>query len=37
MIQRFLLNNSSFQTVREGMDAIGNFIEKEPSLNGKCT
>ena len=35
-IQRFLLNNSNFESVKEGMGAISNFIEKEPSLNGKC-
>jgi len=35
-IQRFSLNNSDFQTVKEGITAISNFIEKEPSLNGKC-
>lgn len=28
-IQRFLLNNSDFESVREIMDAIGNFITKE--------
>ena len=36
-IQRFCLNNSDFQTVTEGMAAISNYIEKEPSLNGRCT
>ena len=36
-IQRFSLNNSDFQTVTEGMTAISTFIEKEPSLNGKCS
>ncbi len=28
-IQRFCLNNSDFETVKEGMQAIGTFIEKE--------
>lgn len=28
-IQRFVLNNSDFKTVREGMQAIGEFIAKE--------
>lgn len=32
-IQRFLLNNSNFQNVREGMEAIGTFIEKELCSN----
>lgn len=32
-IQRFVLNNSDFQSVMETMDAIGNFIEKELSSN----
>jgi len=32
-IQRFCLNNSDFQTVREGMQAISNFIEKELCSN----
>ena len=32
-IQRFCLNNSNFQTVREGMQAISNFIEKELCSN----
>ena len=35
-IQRFLLNNSDFRSVREGMDAISTFIEKELCSNGKC-
>jgi len=29
MIQRFVLNNSDFQSVREAMGAIGEYIEKE--------
>lgn len=36
-IQRFSLNNSDFQTVREGMNGISFFIEKELCSNGKCT
>lgn len=36
-IQRFLLNNSDFQTVKELMDATKLFIEKELSSNGKCS
>ena len=36
-IQRFLLNNSDFQSLREGMEAISNFVEKELSTNGMCT
>lgn len=32
LIQRFVLNNSDFQTVREGMNAIGAYIEKELSF-----
>lgn len=32
-IQRFVLNNSNFQTVLETITAIGNFIEKELSSN----
>lgn len=32
-IQRFVLNNSDFQSVRETMEAIGNYIEKELSPN----
>jgi transposase len=36
-IQRFLLNNSDFQSVTEAMAAISNFIEKELCSNGKCT
>lgn len=32
-IQRFLLNNSDFQTVKEGMKAIETYIEKELSSN----
>lgn len=32
-IQRFLLNDSDFQSVREGMGAISNFIEKELNSN----
>lgn len=28
-IQRFVLNNSDFKTVKEGMQAIGEFIAKE--------
>jgi len=28
-IQRFVLNNSNFKTVREGMEVIGEFITKE--------
>ncbi len=35
-IQRFVLNNSDFGSVRECMDAIGTFIEKELCSNGKC-
>jgi len=35
-VQRFVLNNSNFQSVGETMDAIGNFIEKELSSNGRC-
>jgi len=31
------LNNSNFQTVREGMGAIDSFIEKELCSSGKCT
>ena len=36
-IQRFVLNNSDFQTVREGMSAIDLFIEKELCSSGKCS
>jgi len=32
-IQKFCLNNSDFQTVREGMQVISNFIEKELCSN----
>lgn len=32
-IQRFCLNNSNFQTVKEGMQAIGTYIEKELCSN----
>jgi transposase len=32
-IQRFVLNNSDFQSVRVGMDAIGEYIEKELCSN----
>lgn len=32
-IQRFVLNNSNFERVREGMDAIGAYIEKELSFS----
>lgn len=32
-VQRFVLNNSNVQSVREAIDAIGNFIEKELSSN----
>jgi transposase len=35
-IQRFLLNDSDFQSVREGMTAISTFIEKELCSSGKC-
>jgi len=31
MIQRFVLNNSNFKTVRETMSAVGTYIEKELS------
>jgi len=36
-IQRFLLHDSDFQSIREGMNAIATFIEKELCSNGKCT
>ena len=36
-IQRFLLNDSDFENVREGMDAISTFIEKELCSIRKCT
>lgn len=36
-IQRFLLNNSDFQSVRELMDSTETFIEKELCSSGKCT
>lgn len=32
-IQRFVLNNSNFQSVRETMEAIGTYIEKELCSN----
>lgn len=35
-IQRFALNNSNFETVKEGMKFIGNYIEKELSSTRKC-
>lgn len=35
-MQRFLLNNSDFQSVTELMDATGIFIEKELCSGGKC-
>lgn len=36
-IQRFVLNNSNFQTTKETMNAIGFYIEKELSSTGRCT
>ena len=36
-IQRFSLNNSDFQSVREGMNSISLFIEKELCSNGRCS
>lgn len=36
-IQRFCLNNSDFSTVREGMEVISNFIEKELCSSRKCS
>lgn len=30
-VQRFVLNNSDFESVRDGMQAIGAYIEKELS------
>ena len=36
-IQRFCLNNSDFQSVKEGTEAISFFIEKELCSSGKCT
>ena len=35
-IQRFLLNNSDFQSVKELMGATELFIEKELCSSGKC-
>lgn len=32
-IQKFVLNNSNFKSVRETMEAIGGFITKELSSN----
>lgn len=36
-IQRFALNNSDYQSVREVMNGIGGFIKNELCSNGKCT
>jgi transposase len=36
-IQRFSLNNSDFQSIKEAMGGIGNFINKELCSSGKCT
>ena len=36
-IQRFLLNDSDFENVREGMDVISTFIEKELCSIRKCS
>ena len=35
-IQRFCLNNSNFETVKEAMHEIGHFIKKELSPTRKC-
>lgn len=35
-IQRFALNNSDYQSVKEAMNGIGAFIENELCSNGKC-
>ncbi len=36
LIQRFVLNNSNFENVRELMEAIGEYVTKELSSTGKC-
>jgi transposase len=36
-IQRFVLNDSDFKSVREVMNEIGYYITKELSSNGMCT
>lgn len=36
-IEKEVLRNSDFQSVREAMEAIEDFVKNEPSFSGRCS